>query len=679
MSTTTHHHRKRFIKSDYRMNYLCSQDSFFTPFTKENRSMSPGIDFESSVRQATITYIDVLKRCNPNFDFSSIITKRALTSPSTPAHNDYHDNCKYDYILYTDEVIGTGVPGVVSYGKKQGTRYRVLCLLGQGAFGQVVKCFDEVNKTFVAIKVLKNRPAYYRQAMLEIAVLQVLNEKFDVDGSGHTLRLLDHFVFHNHVCIVTELLSINLYELMKQNNCRALFVQLARSILKQLLEALVILFRNGIIHCDLKPENVLLIDVSRNIKLIDFGSACFENSTLYSYIQSRHYRSPEVILGLPYSSAIDMWSFGCMAAELFVGIPIFPGNSEYNMLFKFINMLGMPPRNLLDKGSKTSKFFRRKRPSEMKNKDDVWAFKSKREFEEDNNIYTEPNREYFTYKTLDDIAMKVAFRVSSSDEPHKLEMRVAFLDFLKRALQWDPEVRMRPDQALQHPFITKTPLPSNYTLPPTTEPLRSFPPGTQLTTEEVLQKIAPNPAAAQKLRTMGYNATTYYQVYADGLSKGIVLNILNSNPFFLQPMTPPALIRINQQEEEKKRRLLEENKGNILYQGIGSSTIQQEVMKNRSLFKEHSKKEEHKKQRRQTGDVFSNKGMETLSPRAEDFLVAQSMKIDQQQATSYAGSNITLPGSTSDGSMAGSWSTQAGMLLPGGTTIGTTGGINPYD
>ncbi|EMS13011.1 dual-specificity kinase, putative [Entamoeba histolytica HM-3:IMSS] len=596
MSTTTHHHRKRFIKSDYRMNYLCSQDSFFTPFTKENRSMSPGNDFESSVRQATITYIDVLKRCNPNLDFSSVITKRALTSPSTPAHNDYHDNCKYDYILYTDEVIGTGVPGVVSYGKKQGTRYRVLCLLGQGAFGQVVKCFDEVNKTFVAIKVLKNRPAYYRQAMLEIAVLQVLNEKFDVDGRGHTLRLLDHFVFHNHVCIVTELLSINLYELMKQNNCRALFVQLARSILQQLLEALVILFRNGIIHCDLKPENVLLIDVSRNIKLIDFGSACFENST-------------------------------------------------------------------------------RKRPSEMKNKDDVWAFKSKREFEEDNNIYTEPNREYFTYKTLEDIAMKVAFRVSSADEPHKLEMRVAFLDFLKRALQWDPEVRMRPDQALQHPFITKTPLPSNYTLPPTTEPLRSFPPGTQLTTEEVLQKIAPNPAAAQKLRTMGYNATTYYQVYADGLSKGIVLNILNSNPFFLQPMTPPALIRINQQEEEKKRRLLEENKGNILYQGIGSSTIQQEVMKNRSLFKEHSKKEEHKKQRRQTGDVFSNKGMETLSPRAEDFLVAQSMKIDQQQATSYAGSNITLPGSTSDGSMAGSWSTQAGMLLPGGTT----GSINPYD
>ena len=64
---------------------------------------------------------------------------------------------------------------------------------------------------------------------------------------------------------------------------------------------------------------------SGDIKLIDFGSACFENRTVYSYIQSRFYRSPEVVLGSPYSVAIDMWSFGCVAAELFLGLPLFPG------------------------------------------------------------------------------------------------------------------------------------------------------------------------------------------------------------------------------------------------------------------------------------------------------------------------------------------------------------------
>ena len=74
-----------------------------------------------------------------------------------------------------------------------------------------------------------------------------------------------------------------------------------------------------------------------------------------------------------------MWSLGCMAGEMFVGIPIFPGNSEYNMLYKFINFLGMPPNSLLEKGTKTTKFFRRKRPEEMKNKDDIWVLKTKRD------------------------------------------------------------------------------------------------------------------------------------------------------------------------------------------------------------------------------------------------------------------------------------------------------------
>lgn len=76
------------------------------------------------------------------------------------------------------------------------------------------------------------------------------------------------------------------------------------------------------------------------IKIIDFGSACFENSTVYTYIQSRFYRSPEVLIGMTYDSAIDMWSLGCIAAELFLGLPLFPGTSEYNQLWRVVDMLG---------------------------------------------------------------------------------------------------------------------------------------------------------------------------------------------------------------------------------------------------------------------------------------------------------------------------------------------------
>lgn len=82
-------------------------------------------------------------------------------------------------------------------------------------------------------------------------------------------------------------------------------------------------------HCDLKPENILLKQPNKSgIKVIDYGSSCFTNSRIYTYIQSRFYRAPEIILGIPYTMAIDMWSFGCIIAELYTGYPIFPGENE---------------------------------------------------------------------------------------------------------------------------------------------------------------------------------------------------------------------------------------------------------------------------------------------------------------------------------------------------------------
>lgn len=84
--------------------------------------------------------------------------------------------------------------------------------------------------------------------------------------------------------------------------------------------------RHQLIHCDLKPENILLVQPQRSaIKVIDFGSSCFVDERMYTYVQSRFYRSPEVILGLPYGCEIDMWSFGCILAELYMGYPLFPG------------------------------------------------------------------------------------------------------------------------------------------------------------------------------------------------------------------------------------------------------------------------------------------------------------------------------------------------------------------
>lgn len=133
---------------------------------------------------------------------------------------------------------------------------------------------------------------------------------------------------------------------------------------EQLLDALCVLKDARLIHCDLKPENILLktwasghiylqveaANLGKNvmnerlqspdIKVIDFGSACHERQTVYTYIQSRFYRSPEVLLGLPYSTSIDMWSLGCICVELFLGLPLFPGTSEFNQVTRIVEMLG---------------------------------------------------------------------------------------------------------------------------------------------------------------------------------------------------------------------------------------------------------------------------------------------------------------------------------------------------
>jgi dual specificity tyrosine-phosphorylation-regulated kinase 2/3/4 len=98
-----------------------------------------------------------------------------------------------------------------------------------------------------------------------------------------------------------------------------------------------------IIHCDLKPENILLKEPNKSgLKIIDFGSSTFHNEKVYTYIQSRFYRAPEIMLGIPYDCGIDMWSFGCIAAELYIGYPIFPGDSEGDQLSRIMEMVGFP-------------------------------------------------------------------------------------------------------------------------------------------------------------------------------------------------------------------------------------------------------------------------------------------------------------------------------------------------
>ena len=185
-------------------------------------------------------------------------------------------------------------------------RYEVIQLLGRGSFGQVCKCFDHKTKEFIAIKIIKNKRRYSCQAEVEIKILTVLKKK-DLEKTNNIIHIEDYFFFRKHVCISFELLSNSLYDLLKSNNFKGLSLGLIRRLAVQILIALKFTKSLNVIHCDLKPENILLKQANKSgIKVIDFGSSCFYEERIYTYIQSRFYRAPEIILGVPYTTAIDI-------------------------------------------------------------------------------------------------------------------------------------------------------------------------------------------------------------------------------------------------------------------------------------------------------------------------------------------------------------------------------------
>lgn len=117
----------------------------------------------------------------------------------------------------------------------------------------------------------------------------------------------------------------------------------------------------AILHCDLKPENILFTNNSDcDINIIDFGSSSFVGNQLYSYVQSRFYRAPEIVLGLPaYDFQVDMWSLGCIIGELYCGHPIFPAFDENELLEFHTSICGMPPDFMLEDSQKLTLFFKK--------------------------------------------------------------------------------------------------------------------------------------------------------------------------------------------------------------------------------------------------------------------------------------------------------------------------------
>ncbi|KXX76507.1 Dual specificity protein kinase pom1 [Madurella mycetomatis] len=299
-------------------------------------------------------------------------------------------------------------------------RYEIIDVLGKGSFGQVVRCIDHKTGVLVAVKIIRNKKRFHQQALVEVNILQKLRE-WDPKNKFSMVNFTHSFYFRGHLCISTELLDMNLYEFIKSNAFRGFSLKLIRRFTKQMLSSLNLLKQHKVIHCDLKPENILLRHpLHSEIKVIDFGSSCFENEKVYTYIQSRFYRSPEVILGMTYGMPIDMWSLGCILAELYTGVPIFPGENEQEQLACIMEVFGPPEKHLIEKSTRKKLFFDSMGKPRL-------------------TVSSKGRRRRPSSKTLQQV-------LKCDDE--------AFLDFIARCLRWDPDRRMKPEEAIRHEFIT---------------------------------------------------------------------------------------------------------------------------------------------------------------------------------------------------------------------------------
>ena len=244
----------------------------------------------------------------------------------------HHDNKEFDLIVRVRDELKN---------ERKGRSYVVKEMMGKGAFGQVFLVEEKQTSVEYAAKIIKSAETYNEYTMeVEYKALVHVNkyeralrksqeemgtskEKY----SSRIVKLRDQFEHLGHIVLVFEKLDLSLYDLLKVVNFEGVTLNMIREFGRYILEGIVVLHSKNITHCDLKPENIMLIDRELyRLKIIDLGSSCLNNNYITTYMQSRYYRAPEVVLQLKsISQAIDVWSAGCIFAELYLGIPIFPG------------------------------------------------------------------------------------------------------------------------------------------------------------------------------------------------------------------------------------------------------------------------------------------------------------------------------------------------------------------
>eukprot|EP00210_Caulerpa_lentillifera_P002710 g2590.t1 len=312
-------------------------------------------------------------------------------------------------------------------------RYQVLKQVGSAVFSKAIQALDLKENKQVCLKMVKNVKDYFDQSLDEIKLLRFLNGMDPEDKEG-VVRLLDFFYYREHLFLVFELLKQNLYELQRQSlkSCRVstsehyfFTMKNIQIIARQLIRTLTYLHSHNIIHSDLKPENILIKDLaSCTVKVIDLGSSCFVSDELGTYVQSRAYRAPEVVLGVDYDQKVDLWSLGCIIVELYSGQVLFQTSCLAELMLKIESARGSVPDWMIREGKYSHQYYT----------------PSGRILKQSNNTNQVSESE-----TEHDSGTLWGKRTPPND--------LRFHDFVSKLLTIDPRERPTADQMEQHPWL----------------------------------------------------------------------------------------------------------------------------------------------------------------------------------------------------------------------------------
>ncbi|KAL5709409.1 non-specific serine/threonine protein kinase [Ranunculus cassubicifolius] len=336
---------------------------------------------------------------------------------------------------FCDDMFGeTPEEGYYSFriGELLDDRYEVIASHGKGVFSTVVRAKDhkagDGEPEEVAIKFVRSNDTMLRSGRTEEKFLKKLSE-MDPEDRCHCVRFISSFMHRNHICLVIESLSMNLRSVVKKfGRDIGLNLKAVRGYAKQLFIALKHLQDCDVLHCDIKPDNILVNEAKSALKLCDFGNATLNNdptNNVTPYMVSRYYRAPEIMLGLQYHHPIDMWSVGCCLYELYAGKILFNGSSNKEMLRLHMELKGPFTKKMLKKGAFTGKYF-----------------------DHNFNFIPDPGT-----KALDNKPRKFSTIITGSGEDDR-KLVANFRDILEKIFVLDPEKRLTVTQASNHPFIT---------------------------------------------------------------------------------------------------------------------------------------------------------------------------------------------------------------------------------